>query len=150
MNAPKMSHTVGLLYPESAQLRAALGERKPGADNCSGLNSTNGERTAATVIPMTAKAAPGNGSRTRPTITPTKMEKKYHAWWGRPGGAGTNARTTAMAIGPIAFQAGGDDFGVVSLGASARVASPGAMAVTCVSIVDPLLKALCPTTPSNN
>src|SRR6202049_949102 len=130
MNAPKISHTVALLYPDSAQLRAALGERKPGADNCSGLNSTNGESTAATVIPMIAIAAPGNGSRTRPTITPTKMEKKYHAWCGRPPGAGSNARTKATATGAIAFHAGADDFGVMSLGASAPLESPGDMAVT--------------------
>src|ERR1700682_3515947 len=137
MNAPKMSHTVGLLYPESAQLRAALGERKPGADNCWGLKSTNGESTAATVIPIIAIAAPGNGSRTRPTITPTKMEKKYHAWWGRPDGAGTKARTTAMAMGAIAFHAEADDFVVVRLGASERVASFRAMVGTCVFIVGP-------------
>src|ERR1700682_4834807 len=128
MNAPKMSHTVGLLYPDSAQLRAALGGRKPGADNCWGLNSTNGASTATTVIPMIAIAAPGNGSRTRPTITPTKMEKKYHACWERPDGAGSNARTRARAMGATAFHAGANDLVVVSLEASARVASPRVMA----------------------
>src|SRR6266851_8704879 len=133
MNAPKMSHTVGLLYPDSAQLRAAFGGRKPGSDNCWGLNSTNGASTATTVIPMIAIAAPGSGSRTRPTITPTKMAKKYHAWWGRPDGAGTNARTRATAMGAIAFHAGADDFVVVILDAPARVASPRVVVGACVS-----------------
>src|ERR1700693_1515083 len=136
MNAQKMSHTVALLYPDSAQLRAALAGRKSGADNCWGLNSTNGASTATTVIPMIAIAAPGNGSRTRPTITPTKMEKKYQAWWARPDGAGTNARTTATAIGAIAFHAGADDFVGVSLDASARVASPWVVVSISVSIAD--------------
>src|ERR1700758_5287317 len=55
---------------------------------------------------MRAMAAPGNGSRTRPTITPTKIEKKYHAWGARPEGTGTNARTTAIATGASAFHNG--------------------------------------------
>jgi hypothetical protein len=57
-------------------------------------------------MPITAMAAPGNGSRTRPTITPTKIEKKYHAWGARPEGTGTNARTTAIATGANAFHNG--------------------------------------------
>jgi hypothetical protein len=58
------------------------------------------------VIPITAMAAPGSGSRTRPTITPTKIEKKYHAWGARPEGTGNSARTTAIATGANAFHSG--------------------------------------------
>src|SRR5260370_34446152 len=97
MNAPKMSHTVELLYPDSAQVRAALAERKPGSDNCCGLNSAKRPSTATTVMPIRAMAAPGNGSRIRPTITPTKIEKKYHACGARPEGTGSNASTIAIA-----------------------------------------------------
>src|ERR1700739_4980127 len=88
MNAPKISHTVGLLYPDSAQVRAALAGRKPGSDNCCGLNSAKRPSTATTVMPIKATAAPGNGSRIRPTITPTKTEKKYHAWGANTKGPG--------------------------------------------------------------
>src|ERR1700757_3889104 len=115
MNAPKMSHTVGLLYPDSAHARAALGARKPGSDNCWGLNSTNRGNTATSVRPAIAIAAPGNGSKTSPTITPTKMEKKYHACCGRPVGTGRKARTIATATGAMAFQVGLGDFAVVSM-----------------------------------
>src|SRR5260370_38149383 len=102
MNAPKISHTVGLLYPESAQARAALGARKPGSDNCCGLNSTNRGNTATSVRPVIAMAAPGNGSKTKPTITPTKMEKKYHASCGRPIGPGKKAGIYARSTGQTA------------------------------------------------
>src|ERR1700675_399849 len=102
MKAPNMSHTVGLLYPDSAQVRAALAGRKSGADNCWGLNSTNRARTATTVRPMIAIAAPGNGSRTNPTITPAKTEKYNHAKWDKPGGVGSSARTRVTATGAIA------------------------------------------------
>src|SRR5579864_903289 len=111
MKAPKMSHTVELLYPDSAQVRAALAGRKPGSDNCCGLNSAKRPSTATTVMPIRAMAAPGNGSRIRPTITPTKIEKKYHAWGARPEGTGNNARTTAIATGANAFHSGVSDRG---------------------------------------
>src|SRR5260370_25574129 len=103
MNAPKMSHTVGLLYPDSAQLRAALGARKPGCDNCSGLNSTNRGNNATNVRPLNAMAAPGNGSKTSPTTTPTKTEKKYHACCRRPVCTGYNARAPASGARAHAF-----------------------------------------------
>src|SRR5882724_7447989 len=106
MKAPNMSHTVELLYPDSAQARAALAGRKPGSANCCGLNNAKGASTVTTVIPITAIAAPGKGSRIRPTITPTKMEKKYHAWGAKPEGTGHKARTTAMATGARAFHTG--------------------------------------------
>src|SRR5258707_170386 len=102
MNAPNMSHTVGLLYPESAQVRAALAGWKPGWDNSWGLNSTNGASTETSVNPIIAIAAPGKGSRTNPTITPAKIEKYNQATCGHPGGDGTRARTTATATGTIA------------------------------------------------
>ena len=85
MNAPNMSHTVGLLYPESAQVRAALAGRNPGADNCWGLNSVKRASTVTRVRPIIAMAAPGNGSRTSPIITPAKIEKYNHAKCGKPG-----------------------------------------------------------------
>src|ERR1700758_4540871 len=94
-----MSQTVGLLYPDSAQSRAALAGRRPGSDNCWGLNSAKRSSTAISVMPMTAMPAPGSGSTTRPTITPTKIEKKYHACGARPEGTGNNARMTAIATG---------------------------------------------------
>src|SRR5580704_4049765 len=125
MNAPKMSHTVGLLYPDSAQFRAALGARKPGCDNCSGLNSTNRGNIATNVRPLNAIAAPGNGSKTRPTITPTKMEKKYHACCGKPVGTGSSARTIAMATGAMAFHVRLGDFAVVTVTAFARAPLDG-------------------------
>src|SRR4029077_547504 len=106
MNAPKMSHTVELLYPESAQVKAAFAGRKPASDNCCGLNRAKRPSTVTTVMPITATAAPGNGSRTRPTITPTKIEKKYHAWGASPEGTGNNARTTAITTGASAFHRG--------------------------------------------
>jgi hypothetical protein len=46
------------------------------------------------------------GSRMRPTITPTKMEKKYHPWGARPEGTGSKARTAAIATGASAFHTG--------------------------------------------
>ena len=64
-------------------------------------------------------AAPGNGSKTSPTITPTKMEKKYHACCGRPVGTGSNARTTATATGAMAFHIWLGDFATVGVAAFA-------------------------------
>src|SRR5271166_3011379 len=78
-NAPSMSHTVGLLYPDNAQVRAAAAGRKPGCDNCWGLNSAKGASTVTSVKPMIAIAAPGNGSKISPTITPAKIEKYNQA-----------------------------------------------------------------------
>src|SRR5580765_2123674 len=103
MNAPKISHTVELLYPDSAHVKAAFAGRKPASDNCCGLNRANRPSTVKTVMPIIAMAAPGNGSRTRPTITPTKIEKKYHACGARPEGTGNNARATVIATGANAF-----------------------------------------------
>src|SRR6185369_8586587 len=103
MKAPTMSHTVELLYPSSAQVRAAFGRRRPACDNWSGLNSTKRASTLTSVRPINAMTAPGKRSRTRPTMTPAKMEKKYQACWGNPEGAGNNARTIATATGAIAF-----------------------------------------------
>src|SRR4029077_10376986 len=134
MNAPKMSHTVGLLYPDSAQLRAALGARKPDCDNCSGLNSTNRGNTATSVRPVIAMAAPGNGSKTRPTITPTKMEKKYQACCARPVGTGSNARTTATTTGVMAFQILLGDFATVGVAAFASAPLDTAAGVVFASI----------------
>src|SRR6266436_1478271 len=137
MNAPKMSHTVGLLYPDSAQLRAALGARKPGCDNCSGLNSTNRGNNATNVRPLNAMAAPGNGSKTSPTMTPTKMEKKYHACCGRPVGTGSNARMTATATGATAFHIGLGDFAVESVAAfaSAPLDTSGRAVLASIAIL---------------
>src|SRR5208283_2155776 len=103
MNAPNMSHTVELLYPERAQVRAVPAGWKPGCNSSCGLNSTRRPSTVTAVMPITATAAPGNGSRTRPTITPAKIEKKYHAWGARPEGTGNKARTIAIATGASAF-----------------------------------------------
>src|ERR1700752_344091 len=138
MNAPKMSHTVGLLYPDSAQLRAALGTRKPGCDNCSGLNSTNLANTAARVRPVIAMAAPRNGSKTSPTITPTKMAKKYQACCDGPAGTGSRARMTATATGATAFHVGLGDFAVDSVAAfaSAPLDTSGRAVLASVAILN--------------
>jgi Sodium:sulfate symporter transmembrane region len=45
-----ISQTVGLLYPDNAQLRAALAGRKPGSDNCCGLNRAKRSNAAISVI----------------------------------------------------------------------------------------------------
>src|SRR5438876_11977559 len=70
-------------------------------------------------------AAPGKGSRTNPTMTPTKMAKKYQACWAKPDGAGSNARTNATATGTIAFHDQADAFALAGL---AGAPGPGAEA----------------------
>jgi hypothetical protein len=66
---------VELLYPDSAHVRAAFAGRKPDCANCCGLNSVIGASTVTSVNPIKAMAAPGRGSRTKPTIAPAKIEK---------------------------------------------------------------------------
>src|SRR5829696_439703 len=104
MKAPKMSHTVGLAKPESAQARAALAGLKPGLARSAEPYSTQGARTVARVTPRRLTAGPGSGSTIRPTITPAKMAKKYHACGARPAGAGMTAMASATATGSRAFQ----------------------------------------------
>src|SRR5512134_2077888 len=103
MNAPKMSHTVVLEKPERAQFNAALASLKPGLASCSGLKKTQGDRMATSVTPIKPIAPPGSGSNMRPTMTPTKMAKKYHACCGSPAGAGMRAMMMATATGATAF-----------------------------------------------
>ena len=93
MNAPKISHTVVLEKPDSAHASAARASLKPGFASCSGLKKTHGDSTATSVTPMSPIAPPGSGSNMRPTMTPTKIAKKYHACCGRPAGAGMSAMT---------------------------------------------------------
>src|SRR6188474_1831933 len=102
MKAPKISHTVVLENPDSAQFNAARASLKPGFASCSGLKKTHWDSTATSVTPMSPIAPPGSGSNMRPTITPTKIAKKYHACCGRPSGAGMSAMMIATAIGAIA------------------------------------------------
>src|SRR5258706_2161081 len=152
MKAPNMSHTVELLYPESAQARAALAGRKPDSANCCGLNNAKGASTVTSVMPIIAMAAPGNGSRIRPTITPTKIEKKYHAWGAKPEGTGNNARIITIATGASAFHSGaavfasGRPLGVatVSLDGGACLALPKTVVETSVPIRFPLEIELAP------
>src|SRR5271165_5656655 len=97
-----MSQTVGLLYPDSAQVRAALAGWKPGCANCWGLKSAKGASTVTSVMPMMAMAAPGNGSTISPTMTPAKMEKYNQAKCANPDGGGISARISVTATGAIA------------------------------------------------
>src|SRR5262245_41524462 len=53
---------------------------------------------------MSPIAPPGSGSNMRPTMTPTKMAKKYQACCASPSGAGINAMMMATAMGAMAFQ----------------------------------------------
>src|SRR3954463_1254616 len=103
MKAPKISHTVVLEKPESAQLKAARASLKPGFASCSGLKNTHGDNTVTTVTPMSPMAPPGSGSNMSPTMTPTKMAKKYHACGARPAGGAMRAIAAAAAIGAMAF-----------------------------------------------
>ncbi len=79
MNAPKISHTVVLAKPDSAQVSAALYALKPGLASSAGANSTNCDSTLTTVMPISPIAPPGSGSSIRPRMTPAKIAKKYHA-----------------------------------------------------------------------
>src|SRR5512137_813542 len=104
MNAPKISQTVPLANPDSAQASAALYALKPGLASSAGANSTYCASTVTTVTPISPIAPPGSGSSIRPTITPAKIAKKYHACGARPSGGGINASASATAIGASAFQ----------------------------------------------
>ena len=75
MNAPKISHTVVLEKPESAQLKEARAGLKPVFASCSGLKKTYSDSTVTSVTPIKPIAPPGSGSNMRPTITPTKIAK---------------------------------------------------------------------------
>ena len=79
-------------------------------------------------------------SRIRPTITPTKMEKKYHAWGAKPEGTGNKARTRAIATGATAFHKVIAFFALGRLGV-ATVALEGAdcAALPMVSLESPIL-----------
>src|SRR4051794_7797322 len=103
MNAPKMSHTVVLENPDSAQESAARGALKPALASCSGLKNTYCENTVTIVTPISPIAPPGSGSNMRPTMTPTKMAKKYHACGARPAGGDMSAIAAATATGATAF-----------------------------------------------
>src|SRR3954467_6672230 len=104
MKAPKISHTVVLEKPESAQANAARASLNPGFASCSGLKKTQGDSTVTTVTPMRPIAPPGSGSNMRPTMTPAKIAKKYQACCGSPAGVGVSAGTAAPAPGAMAFQ----------------------------------------------
>src|SRR5258708_4116175 len=88
-------------------------------------------------------AAPAKGSRTNPTMTPTKMAKKYQACWAKPDGTGSNARTNATATGTIAFHDQADAFALAGLvgplgpgaGAGIGVLRPPTAFDACVFIV---------------
>ena len=58
---------------------------------------------------------PARVRRTNPTMTPTKMAKKYQACWAKSDGAGSNARTNATATGTIAFHDQADAFALAGL-----------------------------------
>ena len=99
MKAPKISQTVLLENPDSAQVRAAFAGLKPSLAISAGENSTQGASTVTSVTPMRPMAPPGSGSTIRPTMTPAKMAKKYQACCGRPSGAGASASAMTTAMG---------------------------------------------------
>src|SRR5829696_2849707 len=119
MKAPKISHTVLLAKPERAQVRAALTALKPGLARSAGLYKTQGASTVAKVTPKRLIAGPGKGSTIRPTMTPAKMAKKYHACGAKPAGTGMSAMISATAKGRRASKS---RTGGVSLGLSAFAA----------------------------
>src|SRR5688572_8872466 len=125
MNAPKISHTVVLENPDSAHESAARGALNPAFASCSGLKKTYSENTATIVTPISPMAPPGNGSNMSPTMTPTKMAKKYHACGARPAGGDISAIATATAIGAMAFhgmrEPRGSRAGAATSGAVLRV-----------------------------
>src|SRR5512144_3444886 len=104
MKAAKISHTVVFEKPDSAQVRAALADLKPGFASSAGPNSTYGARIVTSEMPIRPIAAPGSGSSISATMTPANMAKKYQACWASPSGGGMTASTTATAIGTSAFQ----------------------------------------------
>ena len=104
MNAPKISQTVVFEKPDSPQVSAALNDLNPGLARSAGENSTHCESTTTVVTPIRPIAPPGSGSSIRPTITPTKIAKKYQACGARPSGGGISATMIATAIGASAFQ----------------------------------------------
>src|SRR6185369_12291034 len=106
MKAAKISHTVVLAKPESAQASDALAGLNPGLASSAALNSTQGDRTVTSATPISPIAAPGSGSTIRATITPAKMAKKFHAWGASPGGGGISANPAATARGRMNFQDG--------------------------------------------
>jgi hypothetical protein len=76
IKAPNMSHTVELLYPESAHLRAAFAGWKPDCANCCGLKLRNRPKHGDECQSDQGKSRTlGSGSRTKPTITPAKIKK---------------------------------------------------------------------------
>ena len=104
MKAPKISQTVALVNPETAQAKAWLVALKPSLASCSGENSTQRESSATKVTPTSPMTAPGRGSRIRPTTQPKKMAKKYQAWGGSPAGVGSRAITSVVASGASSGQ----------------------------------------------
>src|SRR5512146_45992 len=99
MKAPKINHTVLLEKPDKAQVSEALVGLNPGLARSAGPYSTHGASSVASVTPIKPMAPPGNGSNIKPTITPAKIAKKYHACCASPGGAGSRAMTTVTATG---------------------------------------------------
>ena len=75
MNAANINQTVLLEKPDSAQFTAEDAALKPGFAISAGLNRTKGAKMLTTVTPINPIAPPGSGSKTIPTITPTKMAK---------------------------------------------------------------------------
>ncbi len=86
MKAAKISHTVEFEKPDSAQVRPALAGLNPALASSAGPNRTYGARIVTSATPIRPMAAPGSGSSIRPTMTPAKMAKKYHACCARPSG----------------------------------------------------------------
>ena len=99
MKAAKISQTVEFEKPDSAQVSPALAGLKPALARSAGPNRTYGASTVTSATPIRPIAAPGSGSSTRPTMTPAKIAKKYHACCARPSGGGKAAMISATTIG---------------------------------------------------
>ena len=75
MNAAKISQTVELAKPDSAQLTAAPVGLKSARASWAGSNRTKRASAAAVATPTRPTAAAGIGSTIRPVITAAKIAK---------------------------------------------------------------------------
>src|SRR4029453_2325336 len=90
-NAPKISHTVLLVNPDSAHFSASAGNLNAGSANCDGENT---RPNAPPIVPaMKPIDAGGNGSVIRARIVATNSPRECPANGPSPGGAGRNAST---------------------------------------------------------
>src|SRR5512144_2609712 len=121
MKAAKISHTVVFEKPDSAQVRAALADLKPGFASSAGPNSTYGARIVTSEMPIRPIAAPGSGSSISATMTPANLAKKYQGCRARCPGGGMPAGPAGTAVGtPAAHGNACPPFSAVAFSAAGR------------------------------